>query len=102
MKTKLTLSVDVNLVQHAKNLAREEGTTLSALFENHLRKLITESKYKRLAAEVTETYESMSPRVQEKLKNLEELNQLLDRMPGSPSPNEDKIWDYRDEKYSDL
>lgn len=100
MKTKLTLSVDDDLVQLAKNLAREEGTTLSALFERHLQDLITTFKYKAIVAEASEAYETLSPRVQEKLKNLEELKQLLQQMPASTDPNEQDNWDYRDDKYA--
>jgi hypothetical protein len=47
MKTKLTLTVDCDVVAKAKKFARRNGTSLSELVENQFRRLGQESFAKR-------------------------------------------------------
>ena len=43
VKTRLTLKIDPEVVRAAKTLAHSRGTTLSAVVEEHLRELRTET-----------------------------------------------------------
>ncbi len=62
MKTKLTLSVDKDFVEHAKELARKKGVSLSKLFQKLLMKELTE--------ESKSNEEGGLPHLSEKLKRL--------------------------------
>lgn len=42
MNTKLTLSLDKEIIEKAKNYARDKQISLSALIENYLQKLLVE------------------------------------------------------------
>lgn len=44
MNTKLTLTVDKEVIEQAKRYARQEGRSLSNLIESYLRSLVTESQ----------------------------------------------------------
>ena len=43
-RTKLTLSADSDLVRQAKQLTREQGTSLSALFDRFIRSLLVQQE----------------------------------------------------------
>lgn len=47
MDTKLTLKLDEEVIEKAKDYARSKGTSLSGLIENYLQKITTEKKSKR-------------------------------------------------------
>ena len=42
MQTKLTLTIEQNLIEHAKNYAKSKGRSLSDLIENYLMLLLEE------------------------------------------------------------
>lgn len=46
MNTKLTLTVDKEVIEQAKRYARQEGRSLSNLIESYLRSLVTESSHR--------------------------------------------------------
>lgn len=46
MDTKLTLKLDQDVIEKAKDYAKSKNTSLSALIENYLQKLIEEKKEK--------------------------------------------------------
>ena len=48
MDTKLTLSVDQEVIERAKLYAKSQGTSLSALVENFLRKLTAPKEYEAI------------------------------------------------------
>lgn len=91
MKTKLTLSIERQVIEEAKEYAREENTTLSALLENHLRELIIAKNFKNLSRESKEVYQAVKPAVRKKLGILDELERLVSKIPPSTqSPSEVK------------
>lgn len=45
MATKLTLTVDPELVRRAKVFAKQSGTSLSAMFERHLRMTLQQASH---------------------------------------------------------
>jgi hypothetical protein len=57
MATKLTLTVDKDIIESAKAYARKNGRSLSALIENYLRALTKEE----------DSIEALSPKVQKLL-----------------------------------
>jgi hypothetical protein len=71
MNTKLTLTVDQEVIERAKSYAKAKGRSLSAIIENYLRVITTEKK----------TVEDTSP--------------LVDSLRGSFSAPED--FDYKKE-----
>ncbi len=97
MKKKLTLSINQDLLIKAKNLAKEEGISLSAIFEKYLKKRIAEVKHHQGLEEPTKTYKSLSPAVRKKLGALNELDELLSKI--QVSKDVDNA-DYRDERYA--
>lgn len=100
MKTKLTLSIDKVVIEEAKEFAREENTSLSALLEEHLRELITAKKYKNLLQESKAVYQPAKPEVRKKLEVLDELQSLLNKIPASQqSPAEVKA-EHLEKKFS--
>lgn len=48
MSTKLTLTIDKEVIQLAKEYASQKGRSLSDIIENHLRLLTTNKKNKKL------------------------------------------------------
>ncbi|WP_395045430.1 DUF6364 family protein [Flavobacterium sp.] len=44
MNTKLTLSLDENVIKEAKNLAKKKGKTLSGIIENYLKSLLQQKE----------------------------------------------------------
>lgn len=58
MDTKLTLTIEKNVIDKAKDYARKKGRSLSDLIENYL-KLIISSKEKENAEEITPLVKSM-------------------------------------------
>lgn len=66
MKTKLTLSIEENIVEAAKEAARESGTSLSSVIENHLKLLLQNRKKKK-------DTDKVSPRVR-KLRGVAKLD----------------------------
>ena len=66
MKTKLTLSIEENIVEAAKEAARENGTSLSSVIENHLKLLLQNRKKKK-------DTDKVSPRVR-KLRGVAKLD----------------------------
>ena len=47
MDAKLTLKLDANVIEKAKEYAKAKNTSLSALIENYLQKITSEKKGKR-------------------------------------------------------
>ncbi|MEM7548720.1 MAG: DUF6364 family protein [Bacteroidota bacterium] len=48
MNTKLTLSLEQNVIEQAKRYAKQEGESLSEIVENYLKVLTREKQYKRI------------------------------------------------------
>ncbi len=44
MDTKLTLKLEQNIIEQAKDYAKENSTSLSELFENYLHNIVTKNK----------------------------------------------------------
>lgn len=57
MNTKLTLKLDQDVIEKAKDYAKSKKTSLSALIENYLQKLTEEQKDKR---KITPVVKSLS------------------------------------------
>lgn len=74
MKTKLTLSIEKSVIEEAKVLAKENGSSISAMFEEFLEKLIKERKYSIIVAENAASYEkALSPEVKAKIESFKKL-----------------------------
>lgn len=61
MNTKLTLSVNENIIEQAKIYAKENQTSLSKLIENYLSSLITEKKSARSVTSLVESLTGVIP-----------------------------------------
>ena len=58
MKTKLTLTIDREIIERAKHFAKRENRSLSDIVENYL-KLLTQKDVKKLETPTHPTVESM-------------------------------------------
>ncbi|AEV34082.1 hypothetical protein Oweho_3129 [Owenweeksia hongkongensis DSM 17368] len=100
MKTKLTLSIEKEVIEEAKVLAKENGTTLSAMLEQYLKDYILEHEYPKVLREDTVEYQKLSPKVKEKLRKLKNLDGILKT--DEPIDIEHARWEYLSEKYGPL
>jgi len=100
MKTKLTLSIEKDVIEKAKVLAKENGTTLSAMFEQYLKDYILESQYPNALSEDTVEYQKLSPEIKERLKNLKNLVGILKT--DEPIDRDKARWEALNEKYGPL
>lgn len=55
MNTKLTLNIDQNIIEEAKNYAKENRVSLSKLIENYLHSLTKKSKPKSKVSPLVES-----------------------------------------------
>ncbi len=100
MKTKLTLSVEKDVIEEAKLLAKENGSNLSAMVEKYLKELIEEKRYSAMLAETEAIYEKKhSPEIQKKLNSFKKLVGIFKDVPKEKSYDELK-WEYFREKYN--
>ncbi|WP_417607920.1 DUF6364 family protein [Owenweeksia hongkongensis] len=100
MKKKLTLSIEKEVIEEAKILAKENGTTLSAMLEQYLKDYILERQYPNALREDTVEYQKLSPETKKRLENLKSLAGLLK----TDEPiNFDQIrWEYLKEKHGPI
>lgn len=89
MKTKLTLSIEKDVIEEAKVLAKENGTTLSAMLEQYLEQYILEHQYPAALRDDTVEYQKLSPVVKERLRKLKNLVGILKT--DNPDTRPDKI-----------
>ena len=99
MKTKLTLSIEKEVIEEAKVLAKEKGSTLSAMVEKYLNELIEEKRYSAMLAENEVIYETLSPEIQKKLKDFQGFLNHFRQAPTEKTADELK-WEYFKEKYN--
>ena len=99
MKTKLTLSIEKDVIEEAKVLAKENGTTLSALLEQYLKQYILDHQYKNAFREDTVEYQKLSPEVKERLKNLKNLVGILKTDDPDTRPDEVRLKESLLKKY---
>jgi hypothetical protein len=60
MNTKLTLKLDQNIIEKAKNYAKAHGTSLSKIIENYLQKITDNNKEKKDKDKITPLVKSLS------------------------------------------
>lgn len=61
MNTKLTLNIDKGVIENAKVLAKETGTSLSKLIENYLRSLVQPTKNKSAVTPLVKSLTGVMP-----------------------------------------
>ena len=98
MKTKLTLSIDEQVIAEARQLLEEEGKNLSKTFENYLKELILRHKLKNTFKEPEVVYNPVEEAVKNKLEVFKLLNSIIEDLPQGHSPNEVKR-QYHEAKY---
>ncbi len=100
MKTKLTLSIEKDVIEEAKILAKENGITLSAMLEQYLKEYILQHQYPNALREDTAEYQKLSPEIKERLRNLKKLAGILKT--DEPIDFDRARWEYLNEKYGPL
>lgn len=70
-------------------MAKENGTTLSAMLEQYLREYILEHQYPNALREDTAEYQKLSPEIKERLTNLKKLDGILKT--NNPDNRPDKV-----------
>ena len=60
MNTKLTLKLEQNIIEKAKDYAKSHGTSLSKIIENYLQKITDNNKEKKDKDKITPLVKSLS------------------------------------------